>query len=156
MRSVLVSDQQSVDAVPVDTEHLRRLAGFVLADRGVPATMEVSVLCVDRATMTTLNRSHMGGDGPTDVLAFPLDEPSVKDQDRPALLGDVVICPAVAAAQAAEATPATPVQAEMDTLVVHGLLHLLGHDHSDDQEAAAMFGLTDTLLAGFAAAGALP
>ncbi len=90
----------------------------------------------------------MGVDGPTDVLAFPLDAPGETTQGDIAILGDVVLCPAVAARQAAD--HGTAPQVEMDMLVVHGLLHLLGHDHAEAEEKAIMFGLTDQLLADFA------
>ena len=107
-------------------------------------------MAVDTATIHELNRTHMDSDKPTDVLAFPLDAPG-EATDAPSILGDVVLCPAVAEAQAAEHGKTT--QAEMDLLVVHGLLHLLGHDHAEDEERRIMFGLTDRLLADFAAAG---
>ena len=70
---VFVADEQ--DAVQVDADNLRRLADTVLADQRVPGAMEVSVLFVDRATIAALNAQHMGHDGPTDVLAFPVDLP---------------------------------------------------------------------------------
>jgi probable rRNA maturation factor len=146
--SVFVADEQT--DVDVDTDRLRRLTDFVLADRGVPEAMEVSVLCVDRDSITSLNTTHMGVAGPTDVLAFPLDQPGETAPGEMAILGDVVLCPAVAAGQAAD-LGRTP-QAEMDLLVVHGILHLLGHDHAEAEEKIVMFGLTDALLAAFAEA----
>lgn len=148
MMAVFVADEQS--DVPVDTDRLSSLTSFVLAEQRVPTSMEVSVMAVDTATIHELNRTHMDSDKPTDVLAFPLDAPG-EATDAPSILGDVVLCPAVAEAQAAEHDKTT--QAEMDLLVVHGLLHLLGHDHAEDEERRIMFGLTDELLAGFAAVG---
>jgi probable rRNA maturation factor len=152
-RTVLVSDEQSR---PVDLERLRRLAGHVLADRGVPAGTELSVTCIDAAAMAALNGRHLGEHTPTDVLAFPMDAPGETTPDEPALLGDVVLCPEVAAAQAADR--GAPAADELDLLLVHGILHLLGHDHVDEAERADMFGLTDALLASFAgsAAGSAP
>lgn len=150
--AVFVADEQS--DVEVDTDRLRRLAQHVLADRGVPTGMEVSVLCVDAEAITALNRTHMGYDQPTDVLAFPLDQPGETGQGEVAILGDVVLCPAVAAAQAPEHGKDTA--AEVELLLVHGILHLLGHDHAEEAERAEMFGLTDRLLAGFAAAPDAP
>src|SRR5258705_4687919 len=91
----------------------------------------------------------MGGDGPPDVLAFPMDEGSV-DHGRgegvgePALLGDIVLCPEVAAKQAAAAGHATI--DELALLTVHGTLHLLGYDHAEPDEEAEMFGLQARLL----------
>lgn len=146
---VYVSDEQSHSGI--DADRLGQLARYVLTDRGVPDAMEVSVRCVDIAEMTELNRSHMCQDGPTDVLAFPLDEPKDTADGPTAILGDVVVCPAVAQRQAHD--HGKNGQKELDLLVVHGLLHLLGHDHAETDEKAAMFELTDALLAGFARTG---
>ena len=147
--TVFVADEQS--DVDVDADRLRRLAEHVLDDQDVPDAMEVSLLCVDTDEIAALNRAHMGADGPTDVLAFPLDRADEPALGEVAILGDVVLCPAVAAGQASE--HGKTVQAEIDLLVVHGILHLLGHDHAEDDERAVMFGLTDRLLAEFAEAG---
>lgn len=144
--TVFVADEQTE---PVDLDRLRRLAELVLRDRSVPADMELSVLCVDRAAISELNRAHMDAHGPTDVLAFPMDLPGETAPGEPSILGDVVLCPSVAHAQAAD--HGTTPDAEVDLLLVHGILHLLGHDHADPDERAEMFGLTDRLLAAFAA-----
>lgn len=144
--AVFVADEQT--DVAVDTEDLRRLAAFVLADQRVPDAMELSVLCVDADTIAELNRHHMGADRPTDVLAFPMDLPGESLGDEPAVLGDVVLCPAVAAEQAPRHGKSTT--AELQLLLVHGILHLLGHDHAEPGEREAMFGLTDRLLQQYA------
>lgn len=147
--SVFVADEQAVDA-PLDADvlaRLRRLASFVLADRRVPEAMELSVLCVDRDDIARLNAHHMGKEGPTDVLAFPMDQPGETLAGEPAILGDVVLCPAVAAQQAPE--HGVSAMEEMELLVVHGILHLLGHDHTEPGERDEMFGMTDRLLAEF-------
>lgn len=149
--SVFVADEQSR---PIDAERLRRLAEFVLADRRVPPAMEVSVLVVDRGAIAALNAHHMESEGPTDVLAFPIDLPGETEPGQPALLGDVVLCPEVAADQADE--HGVPPADELDLLLVHGLLHLLGHDHAEDRERREMFGLTDRLLAEFRSTVAAP
>ena len=91
--------------------------------------------------------------GPTDVLSFPMDElrPGTEDQPTPAgLLGDLVLCPQVAIAQA-EAAGHTPIE-EMQLLTTHGLLHLLGFDHAEPEEEKEMFALQRDLLIGFAMA----
>jgi probable rRNA maturation factor len=141
---VFVADEQTH---PVDSDSLLRLASFVLADQRVPEAMEISLLFVDRVAITELNAHHMGKSGPTDVLAFPIDLPGETRAGVPAILGDVVLCPEVAAAQAPEhgVEPA----AELELLVVHGLLHLLGHDHAEPEERTRMFSLTDRLLSQF-------
>ncbi|MDP9405718.1 MAG: rRNA maturation RNase YbeY [Actinomycetota bacterium] len=145
--AVFVADEQEHS---VNGDRLRRLATYVLAAQRVPDAMELSVLCVDRTAIAQLNAHHMDSDGPTDVLAFPMDVPGETRPGEPAILGDVVVCPEVAAAQA----PAhgTTTQGEIDLLVVHGILHLLGHDHAEPAQRDAMFGLTDRLLAGFSGA----
>lgn len=149
--AVFVADEQDT---AVDTEALRRLAGFVLDDQRVPDAMELSVLCVDAGAMTELNRQHMGADRPTDVLAFPMDLPGEALGDEPAVLGDVVLCPAVAAEQA-ERHAKTPA-AELELLLVHGILHLLGHDHAEPDEREVMFSLTDRILADYLAGASEP
>ena len=87
---------------------------------------EMTLTFVDRDEIAALNVEHMGTPGPTDVLSFPLDEDGVAQLGVPVLLGDVVVCPAVAAGQAA------------DLLVVHGVLHVLGHDHAEPDAATIM------------------
>lgn len=149
--TVFLADEQ---ARPVDLDSLRRLAELVLADRRVPEAMEVSVLCVDADSIAALNARHLGVEGPTDVLAFPIDMPGETSAEEPAILGDVVLCPEVAERQAAEGKDpehSTPAM-ELELLLVHGLLHLLGHDHAEPDEQATMFSLTDQLLTRFRSA----
>ena len=121
-RGVLVSDRQSG---AVDGPGLARLAAAVLAAEGRDDD-ELSLSFVTEDEMADLHVRYLGEAGPTDVLSFPLDEDG--------LLGDVVVCPAVAA----RANPADP-GAELRLLVVHGVLHLLGYDHEADEERAAMW-----------------
>jgi probable rRNA maturation factor len=141
---VFLADEQ---ALAVPAERLHRLAAFVLADLHVPPAMELSVLAVDRESMRALNAQHMGSDRPTDVLAFPIDLPGESAPGGPVLLGDVVLCPDVAAEQAAAHGGGT--EAELELLLVHGILHLLGYDHAEPDERQVMFSLTDRLLAAF-------
>lgn len=147
--TVYVADEQ---ARPLNVERLARLARYVLADQRVPDAMELSVLCVDPDVIAELNARHMGVQGPTDVLAFPIDLPGETSPDEPALLGDVVLCPEIAAARARH--DGRSLEAEVELLLVHGILHLLGYDHAEPTERDRMFGLTDQLLAGFRGAGA--
>lgn len=141
---VFVADEQTQ---PVDSDRLLRLATFVLQDQRVPEVMEVSLLFVDRTSIAELNAHHMGSDGPTDVLAFPIDMPGETRAGEPSILGDVVLCPEIAAAQAQQR--GLSADSEVELLVVHGLLHLLGHDHAHPEERSRMFGLTDRLLTEF-------
>lgn len=132
---VQVSDEQH--EVPLDAGTLGELAVSTLLAEGVTGDSELTLTFVDEATMASLNEQHMGEPGPTDVLAFPLDDPH---EPRPAgmaaLLGDVVICPAVAARYAAAAD--RPLDHELALLVVHGVLHVLGHDHAEAEQATQM------------------
>lgn len=144
--AVLVADEQEFT---VDDERLARLARHVLAHQRVPEDMEVSLLLVDEDTIAALNAAHLHHEGPTDVLAFPIDEPGEAPEGAPAVLGDVVLCPAYVRAQATE--HGRSLDDELAMLTVHGLLHLLGMDHDEPAAQRAMFGLTDDLLASFAA-----
>lgn len=137
--------------VAVDAARLVALAEHVLAALDVPGELELAVTCVDVDAMTALNTEHMGSTGPTDVLAFPIDAPADVTPGVPGLLGDVVLCPAVAHDQAADHDRGPA--GEVDLLLVHGILHLLGHDHAEAADRRLMFGLTDDLLAAFGAAG---
>jgi len=108
---------------------------------------ELCIKVVDEATIAELNEQWMEKEGPTDVLAFPMDElrPGlVNEEPEEGVLGDLVLCPAVAARQAKDAGHS--VRDEVDLLTVHGILHLLGYDHADPEEHAEMFGLQAELL----------
>ncbi len=159
---VFVADEQNDQ--PVDTMRWVRLAELVLLDEGVPGDAELSMLFVDEAAMTDLNKRFLGKDSPTDVLAFPIDEEPVEGgrspdsggtgpgdtsepSDMPTVLGDVVICPSVAHRNAPE--HAGTYDDEVALLIVHGLLHLLGMDHEDDDEAEAMEEREQALLTKF-------
>lgn len=144
--AIFVADEQPV---PLDLERLRRLAAHVLADQRVPGSMELSILCVDADAVAQLNARHLGAKDPTDVLAFPMDLPGESLPGEPAILGDVVVCPEVAARQAQD--QGSSLDAELDLLIVHGILHLLGHDHVEDHERRRMFDLTARLLSAFRA-----
>jgi probable rRNA maturation factor len=144
--SIEIANESGVD---VDTGSILAVARYTLADRGVNPLAELSVLLVDVEYMTELNHRWMGGDGPTDVLAFPMDESSIDHGPsdhggEPALLGDIVLCPDVAAKQAATAGHA-PAD-ELHLLTVHGVLHLLGYDHAEPEEEREMFELQARVL----------
>jgi probable rRNA maturation factor len=131
----------------LDAPRLAALGRFVLDRLKVHPLAELSVLAVDTATMATLHEQWMDEPGPTDVLAFPMDElrPGTDEREpEPGLLGDVVLCPAVARSQAAAAGHST--EEELDLLCTHGILHLLGYDHAEPDEEREMFALQSELL----------
>ncbi|MGW0434308.1 rRNA maturation RNase YbeY [Micromonospora sp. NPDC003197] len=144
--------------VQVDTDAILAVARHALDEMGVNPLAELSVLLVDIEYMTELNHRWMGGDGPTDVLAFPMDEGSIDhgpgevNGAEPALLGDIVLCPEVAAKQAT--TAGHSADDELHLLTVHGVLHLLGYDHAEPEEEREMFELQARLLSGWRAARA--
>jgi probable rRNA maturation factor len=147
--TVFVIDEQAEDddlpPLPVDTARWQALASAALASGGLGADVELSVLFVDDDAMAELNQSFMDADGPTDVLAFPIDDEAAMGADLPRLIGDVVICPRVAARNAPE--HAGTYEDEVALLVVHGVLHLLGMDHADTDERVAMQARERELLA---------
>lgn len=139
--------------VPVDESAVLRLATFVLDAMYIHPDADLSIVFADVATMEELHVQWMDEPGPTDVLSFPMDElrpGSIERQTPAGLLGDIVVCPDVAAFQAAAAGHST--FAEMQLLITHGILHLLGFDHAEPEEHRQMFGLQDDLLARFALA----
>ena len=112
---------------------------------------ELCIKAVDEATIAELNEQWMEKEGPTDVLAFPMDElrPGlVNEEPEEGVLGDLVLCPDVAERQGETAGHGT--EAEIELLTVHGILHLLGYDHAEPEEHRMMFGLQDELLAAVA------
>nr|HPM52074.1 rRNA maturation RNase YbeY [Rhodoglobus sp.] len=112
-----------------------------------------AIVFVDEAAMEQLHVQWMDEPGPTDVLSFPMDElrPGSEDHLTPAgLLGDIVVCPQVAIAQA-ETAGHSPLE-EMLLLTTHGILHLLGFDHAEPEEEKEMFGIQRDILVGFALA----
>jgi probable rRNA maturation factor len=147
--SVEVNNESGVD---VDEAEIVALARHVLAQMHVHRQAELSVVLVDETAMEQLHVQWMDEPGPTDVLSFPMDElrPGTEGEDSPAgLLGDVVLCPQVAAAQARQAGHSTA--EELLLLTTHGILHLLGYDHAEPDEEKEMFGLQRKLLLTFLA-----
>jgi probable rRNA maturation factor len=159
---IYAADEQSDH--PVAVERWSDLARSVLVAEGIVAETEVSLLFVDEATIASLNERFLDKAGPTDVLSFPIEDEvdrsgrspdeggtgpgSIEaDTGRLLLLGDVVICPAVAARNAVD--HGVSFDDEIALLVVHGILHLLGMDHEVEQEAERMERREQQLLARF-------
>ena len=149
---VFCSDEQN--DVEIDIARWRALALQALLAEGVRGACELSLYFIDETSIAELNAAHMGKVGPTDVLSFPLDgvevaeaqgpgalssgpaRPHPDHDDVPTLLGDVLVCPAVAKAQAP--THAGTLDDELALLVVHGVLHVLGYDHEIESDTARM------------------
>jgi probable rRNA maturation factor len=128
---ILVDDRQTA---PVDVQGLARLAEVALLGEGAEQT-ELSVSFVTDDEIADLHRRYMDEEGPTDVLSFPLGE---VDEEGVRILGDVVISPS-----AAERNNPSDRSSELRLLLVHGILHLLGHDHQDDRSRASMWALQE-------------
>ena len=140
-------DVNNESGVDIDEKALAGLSRFVLDELRIHPLAELSVLLVDSDAMAALHVQWMDEAGPTDVLSFPMDElrPGTDDREpEPGLLGDVVICPQVAAEQAAKA--GHQAEQELHLLCTHGILHLLGYDHADPDEEKQMFDLQRDLL----------
>ena len=141
---VEIVDESGVDC---DTAALADLVAHLFAALRLHPHSSLGVTLVDEDRMTTLHEDWMHEPGPTDVLSFPIDEvraPAPGQDPQPGILGDIVLCPAFARAQAAAA--GRSLDEELQFLTTHGLLHLLGHDHGTEEEYQAMFALQDDLL----------
>lgn len=138
--------------VAIDAAEFAALADHVLRVMHVNPRAELSILFIDPEPMVELHERWLDLPGPTDVMSFPMDElrPGTPDHETPAgTLGDIVICPQVAAKQALQAGHSAV--EEMLLLTTHGILHLLGYDHAEPQEKEEMFALQRTLLLTFLA-----
>jgi probable rRNA maturation factor len=143
--SIEVNNESGAEA---DELAISSVARHVLDTLGVNPMAELSILIVDTIAMSTLHKQWMDLDGPTDVMAFPMDtledKPGLEAEPGPALLGDVILCPEVAAKQAEAAGHTT--DAELFLLTTHGVLHLLGYDHGEPDEEREMFELQAKLV----------
>ena len=140
-----VTTEDAQHDLVVDVDRWADLATRALAAEGIAGPAELALTFVDEARISELNREHLGLVGPTDVLSFPIDDGGssgdavqieVAADAAPRLLGDIVICPSVAAAQAP--AHAGTLDDELALLVVHGVLHILGYDHAIPGDAVVM------------------
>ncbi len=140
--------------VAVDELAIAAVARHTLDALGVNPMAELSIVVVDTVAMASLHKQWMDLDGPTDVMSFPMDmlddKPGHETDPMPELLGDVILCPQVAAEQAVGAGHSTA--AELYLLTTHGVLHLLGYDHGDPEEEREMFELQARLVTAWAEA----
>lgn len=146
---VVVTDESDASA---DTDDIAQLAAFLLDRLGMAPTVELSILLVEEEPMARLHSEWLDEPGPTDVISFPMDELREPAPGAPrvdGVLGDIVVCPAVAQHQAVAAGHSP--RHEIRILVTHGLLHLLGHDHAGPQDEREMFARQERLVAEYAA-----
>ena len=145
--SLFIGDEQDE---PVDAESLRELAAGVLAAEGLPADCELALMLVSPGQIAEYNRQFMDREGPTDVLAFPLQElepgrvPPPVANEPPLSLGDVFLCPAQIKRHALEER--VDFEDYLCLLAVHGILHLLGYDHDERRSARRMEKREEELL----------
>ncbi|RZT63970.1 putative rRNA maturation factor [Microcella alkaliphila] len=145
--SVEINNESGVD---VDEAAIQRLVVYAFDHLNVHPDAELAIQMVDEGAMERLHIEWMDEPGPTDVLSFPMDElrPGSDDEPTPpGLLGDIVLCPQVAIAQAE--TAGHSVMDELLLLTTHGLLHLLGFDHAEPEEEREMFGIQRDVLVGY-------
>jgi probable rRNA maturation factor len=131
----------------LDLDHLAKLARFVMDRMRVHPQAELCIKAVDEPTIAELNEQWMEKEGPTDVLAFPMDElrPGLVDEEpEEGVLGDLILAPSIAEKQGEAAGHG--LLAEIELLTTHGILHLLGYDHAEPEEHQEMFGLQAQLL----------
>jgi probable rRNA maturation factor len=136
---------------PLEPSPLTDLAETVMVAEGLPPNTELAIHLVDPGRIAELNEAHLGGVGPTDVLSFPIESlapgeiPLVVEHGPPPTIGDVLICPSVVRQNATQSGVAF--DDELALMVVHGVLHLLGYDHVDDEDAERMEARERRLLA---------
>ena len=138
----------------LDVARLADLSRFVMDRMRVHPMAELCIKAVDEPTIAELNEHWMEKQGPTDVLAFPMDElrPGlVNEEPEEGVLGDLVLCPDIAARQGE--TAGHGAEAEIELLTVHGILHLLGYDHAEPAEKAVMWDVQGRLLEAWRAPG---
>ena len=145
LETVSVENEQGI---PVDDGWIHDVAVRALRLLDVPVGARLEITLVDEDRMAKLKQIAFGDPSPTDVLTFPIDDPA-DPMPGPLVLGDVVLCPAVAAEQArANGRALTD---ELALLLVHGILHALGRDHASPDEERAMFGEQDRILSAISA-----
>jgi probable rRNA maturation factor len=145
--SIEINNESGLEA---DEVRILNLATFALDFMNIDPNAELSIVMANETTMEKLHIEFMDEPGPTDVLSFPMDElrPGTPTAPTPAgLLGDIVLCPSVAATQAAAAGHETI--NELLLLTTHGVLHLLGYDHAEPEDEKEMFGIQREILEAF-------
>jgi len=146
---MLMFDIELVDEATSNVDEVRLIstARFTLEYLRLHPETSLSIALVSLQEMEDLHQEHMNEPGPTDVLSFEMDElrsPAAGEEAEPGILGDVVLCPEFAAKQASDNNQ--DIESELDMLLIHGILHLLGHDHAEPDEHRVMFGIQEEIL----------
>jgi len=136
--NIELSNESGVEVGEAD---LISVAEFAMVKMGLHQDCDLAISIVDEARMSELHEEWMDLKGPTDVLSFPMDE-LIPDSPDPGIVGDIVLCP-----QFAEAQAKNGLEAELQLLTIHGILHCLGYDHADPDEEKIMFELQESILA---------
>ena len=136
--NIELSNESGVEVGEAD---LISVAEFAMVKMGLHQDCDLAISIVDEARMSELHEEWMDLKGPTDVLSFPMDE-LIPDSPDPGIVGDIVLCP-----QFAEAQAKSDLEAELQLLTIHGILHCLGYDHADPDEEKIMFELQESILA---------
>jgi len=137
--SVFLADEQGEE---LDLAGMRGIAELVISKEGYPHETEVTLLFVDEDEMSSYNERFLNRSGPTDVLAFPVEDllpgvaPDADPSGPPLMIGDVIIAPGYVRRQAGELE--VEFEDEMALMVTHGILHLMGYNHQADGDAAVM------------------
>jgi probable rRNA maturation factor len=145
--NIEIANESGITVPDFNESELVELSRFVLDQLHIHPQAELSILLVDTAVMSDLHEKWLGEPGPTDVMSFPMDELTPGHPgavSAPGHLGDIVLCPEVAIAQASAAGHSTA--EELLLLTTHSILHLLGYDHAEPADEAEMFALQRKLL----------
>lgn len=129
--------------IPFPQGLLERAANTALEHESRPLDSELSIILTDDTRLHELNLNYLGVDAPTDVLSFPASETDPETGAR--YIGDILI--SITRAQSQATAAGHPLESEVQLLVVHGVLHLLGHDHAEAQEKARMWQAQTEILA---------
>jgi probable rRNA maturation factor len=126
--------------ISVNEPDIVSVAEFAMHHMGLHEDCDLAISIVDESRMSELHEEWMDLKGPTDVLSFPMDE-LVPHSPDPGIVGDIVLCPQFALAQAKNG-----LEAELHLLTIHGVLHCLGYDHAEPAQEKAMFDLQESIL----------
>ncbi len=126
--------------ISVNEPDIVSVAEFAMHHMGLHEDCDLAISIVDESRMSELHEEWMDLKGPTDVLSFPMDE-LVPHSPDPGIVGDIVLCPQFAQAQAKNG-----LESELHLLTIHGVLHCLGYDHAEPAQERAMFDLQESIL----------